>query len=192
MNQMAIKNKIAILLQQRERIFHTQDIAVLWGITNSNTLHTTIKRYCDKGVLFPIYKGMYTTIPMEQLHPRVLGIKALHRFAYVTCETVLAQHGLVNAVILEITMASAISLRFTIDQQHYRARRLHNRFLFHSFGIIEKQGVLTATPLRAIADMLYFNSRIHFDAPVDWQKVRTAQKTIGYPLTPYRYAHSPT
>ena len=37
--------KIDVLLKQDQKVFHTQDLALLWGIINKNTLYTTIKRY---------------------------------------------------------------------------------------------------------------------------------------------------
>jgi hypothetical protein len=47
------------------KIYHTGDLAVLWDISNKNTLHTTISRYIRKGILFPIYKAVYATIPQS-------------------------------------------------------------------------------------------------------------------------------
>lgn len=171
------------LLKTSERIFHTQDLGVLWGITNSNTLYTTIKRYTSKSILIPIYKGLYATLPVEQLDPLQLGAKALHSYTYVSCEWVLAKEGFINAAAQTITYIGSTSRRFTITKHDYRCRKLKDDFLFNPTGIYTRNGVFMASSERAIADMLYFNPRAYFDRPIPWKKIRDIQKTIGYPLT---------
>jgi len=50
-------------------------------------------------------------------------------------------------------------------------------------GIVHQNGVFTADTERAVADMLYFNPKYHFDVPesIDFDKVRLIQKEVGYP-----------
>lgn len=181
-------SKIVLLLQQREQIFHTQDLAVLWSISNKNTLHTTIKRYVGKGVLYRIFKGLYSTVPTAKLDPVSLGHKVIHGFAYVSCETILQQYGLINALISGTTFVSVLSRTFSIGPYSFRSRKLHNKFLFNPCGITAENGIQKATQERAVADMLYFNPKFNFDGPVDWDAVKEIQKNLSYPLTPKRYA----
>ena len=42
MKQHFKKNKLNILLKHPQNLFHTKDLALLWGIKNTNTLYTTI------------------------------------------------------------------------------------------------------------------------------------------------------
>jgi hypothetical protein len=44
-----------------------------------------------------------------------------------------------------------------------------------------------ALPERAVADLLYYNPKAYFDAPLNWKKIQRIQKKIGYPLTPQHY-----
>lgn len=182
----------AQLLRQTQQIFHTQDLTMVWNIPNKRTLYITIQRYKDRGILFPIHKGLYATVPVEQLNPVLLGQKALHSFSYLSCETILSNEGIINRIPSAITYVSTSSQWFTIGGQTFRSRQLKEQFLFHPFGVEEINGVRRATTIRAIADMLYFNPVFHFDAPIDWSAVRQAQEIIGYPLTPKRYADSPS
>lgn len=182
----------AILLRQKERVFHTQDLGVLFGINNRHTLHVTITRYCQKGILQRIYRGLYATVPLHELDPLVLGFKALHTFAYLSCETVLQQHGLINALVSEITFVSNRSAKIVIGSHTYHSRKLKEKHLYNPIGITEQGSVQVASLWRAVADMLYFNPRAHFDAPVDWSAVQKIQQQVAYPLTPKRYAHSQT
>lgn len=183
-------NYLAILMRQKEQVFHTQDLAVLWGFKNRHNLHITIKRYCDKGILHRIYKGMYATVPPNEIHPWKLGAKVLHDFCYISTETILQKEGFINAVIRDITFVSNKSKSFNIGSNFYRSRKLNEKFLFNPAGIIEENSVKIATLERAVADMLYFNPKANFDRPVNWEKVKQIQQSIGYPLTKSRYVYT--
>lgn len=183
-------NYLAILMRQKEQVFHTQDLAVLWKFKNRHNLHITIKRYCDRGILHRIYKGMYSTAPLNEIHPWKLGAKALHDYCYVSVETILQKEGFINADVRDITFISNKSKAFSISSNFYRSRKLQEKFLFNPAGITEENSVKIATPERAIADMIYFNPRANFDRPVDWKKVKAIQQAVGYPLTKARYVHS--
>ncbi|MBI1870319.1 MAG: hypothetical protein HYS07_03895 [Chlamydiae bacterium] len=151
-------------------------------------MYTTLKRYTQKKILYRIYKGMYTTLPLDHVNPLALGIKALHQYAYVSCETVLSQHGFINSAVKDMTLVSSKSRCFSIGNETYRSRRLQDRFLFHPFGIEVRDEVRMAIKERAIVDMLYFNPEFHFDRPIDWDIIERVQKNIGYSLTRDRYA----
>ncbi|MFB6306366.1 MAG: hypothetical protein ABEH43_05165 [Flavobacteriales bacterium] len=78
--------KTDILLKQEERLFHTNDLALLWGITNKNTLYTSIRRYIQRGILYRIHKGLYSTISPEQINKYYLMAKAIHNYCYLSTE----------------------------------------------------------------------------------------------------------
>lgn len=204
--------RFAELAKQGEVVFHTKDLANLWGITNSNTLHTTLKRYVQNGLLHRIYKGFYALHPTNDLNPYLLGIKALHNYAYISTETVLHDSGIIMQSIPYITLISNRSKRFTIGERYYRSRKLQDKYLYYSIEINHAQKdipevdgwkmiqvafhykngwqkIKWATVERAVADLLYFNPRAHFDneQKINWERVRETQKKIGYPLTPHRY-----
>jgi len=191
------QNKIRIRQEDRfakiarlgESVFHVQDLASLWQIKNPSTLYMLLNRYAKKGLLFRIYKGFYSIKPIEQIDPVKLGIKALHSFAYVSNETVLARAGIIQQNIYGITFVSSQSKKFSIGDNCYYSRKLKDQYLYQSAGIINENGIKTATIERAVADLLYFNSKVYFDAArlIDWKKVKQIQKEIGYSLTPERY-----
>ncbi|HIP71370.1 MAG TPA: hypothetical protein EYH05_08255 [Anaerolineae bacterium] len=174
--------RITKLYQQPKTLFHTQDLALLWGIENKNTLYTTISRYVKKGILYRIHKGFYATKPLTELDPVELGIGYLHTFAYLSCETILFRHGIINQPPACITLVSAKSARFTIGQNHYLARQMKAEYLFNPAGIARTPQYQTASVARAVADMLYFNPGYYFDVPnlVDWDEVARIQEQVGY------------
>lgn len=171
---------------QGEILFHSDDLARLWDIKNQNTLNMTLKRYADAQMLFRIYRGFYSIKPIAKIDPLVLGIKALHQYAYVSTETILIKHGIIQQQINEYTLISSKSCHFTIGSNQYSSRQLNDQFLYNPIGIITNDnGVKVATVERAIADMLYFNKQFYFDASVqiNWRHIKQLQKSLGYPIT---------
>lgn len=179
--------RIAILLQQGQKIFHLKDLANLWLINNPNTLRTTLKRYCRQGLLYRIFRGMYSVITPDKLDPAILGSKAIHRYCYLSTETILYQTGIIGQKINYYTFISEKSIKFSVGNNNFISRRLNTRYLYNNIGVYLENGIKKATPERAVADLLYFNPKYHFDQKINWQKIRHLQKAIGYPLTPNRY-----
>ena len=194
-----INNKKSIIVDNSQRlakiakfgevIFHTKDLANLWQIKSANTLHTTLTRYVKRGILFRIYRGFYSIKPISDLDPLILGAKALHDFSYVTTETVLNKEGIILQAGGKITFASPKSKKFSIGKNNYYSRKLADQYLYNAAGVNYASGVKIANLERALADMLYFNSKAYFDAEkfIDWKKVKRMQEQVGYPLTPKRY-----
>lgn len=171
------------LLQLERKILHTNDLAILWEITNRHNLYMTISRYIDRGVLHPIYKGLYSTVPIPALDPLELGAAIAHRYTYLTTETVLSRAGVITQSLFDITFVTNISRRIKVGQWSFRFRKLKDEHLYHPVGI-EKQGQsFIASTERAVADMLYFNPKYHFDVleSINLERVRSIQKEIGYP-----------
>ena len=176
-------NRLLLLARQGEEIFHVKDLAILWNIKDKNTLYTTLKRYTQRGLLFRIYRGFYSLKKIEELDPVLLGVKALHRFSYLSTESVLAKAGIILQASSKITLVSSLSRRFSLGGHIYIVRQLNDKFLFNPLGVEKKGGYYEATVERAVADLLYFNPHYFFDhsSLIDWQKVEYIQKKIGYP-----------
>ncbi len=174
--------RINELIKLDRQIYHTNDLAILWGIGNKNTLYTTIKRYVQKGVLIPIYKGLYSTVPVSQLDPLELGKAIIHRYTYLSTESVLARAGIIFQAIYAYTFVSDLPKKVNVGSISFYYRQLKPEYLNNPTGIVNQNGIFVATTERAVADMLYFNARYHFDAPesIDFEKVKSIQKEIGY------------
>lgn len=182
---------VAILLKEQRQIFHTQDLMVLWSMFNKNTLYTTIKRYLQKGVLYPIQKGLYSTVPIHQLDDWELGSRLLHHYSYISCETILFKEGYTNQPTNATTVISTSNKQFSLaDTYTYRSRKLPARFLYNPTGVTLHNTVLVASPERAVADLLYFNPKAYFDWEINWKNIQSIQTQIGYPLTPQRYVNT--
>ena len=171
------------LLQLDRKIFHTNDLAILWGIADKHNLYMTITRYMAKGIFFPIYKGLYSTVPISSLNPLELGQAIIHRYTYLSTETVLSQAGIISQTVYDYTFIADLSKHVSVGQWSFRFRKLKDEYLYNPAGIVNQGGIFVASPERAVADMLYFNPKYHFDIPqsIDFEKVRLIQKEVGYP-----------
>ncbi|MEK7577446.1 MAG: hypothetical protein AAB492_02385 [Patescibacteria group bacterium] len=174
--------RISKLLALDRKLLHTQDLALLWGITNTNTLYTTISRHIKAGVLHPVQKGLYSTQPISKVDPYDLGVALSHDFTYVSCETVLANTGVISQSLNAITCISTFSKTIEKVGYRFRFRQLADQFLYQSIGIEIKDEVLWATAERAMADMLYFTPHYHVDnrSQIDWKKIHFIQREMGY------------
>ncbi len=167
-----------------ETIFHAKDLANLWGIYNKNTLYKTLSRYEYSGLIHRIYNGLYSIGDIKDVNPYLIGVKVLHGHAYVSCESILYDKGIINQKPRDITLVSATSKRFTIREQKFRSRKLQNKFLFNNVGIEIVGGIMIASTERAVADMIYFSPKKYLDAYnsklIDWNKVNEIADEIGY------------
>jgi hypothetical protein len=174
--------RINELLQSDRKLFHTNDLAILWGISNRQTLYMTISRYIDSGVLFPVYKGLYATIPVDSIDPLELGVAIIHRYAYLSTETVLSQAGVLSQIVYDYTFISDQSRRVTVGAWSFRYRQMKAEYLFNPIGIVREKQVFVASLERAAADLLYYAPDYHFDvtAHINFEQVRSIQKQVGY------------
>jgi len=177
--------RFAELAKLGEQVFHASDLANLWNIKNKNTLYMTLSRYHKRGLLNRVYKGLYSLQPINKIDPYLLGIKALNRFAYLSCESVLADKGIIFQKANSISLVSSQSRKFSIGSNNYYSRQLKDEYLYNIAGIKLKDGYYQASTERAVADMLYFNPQYYFDAKdlINWQEVKIIQKEIGYDVS---------
>ena len=157
-------NRLAELASMGEKVFTVQDAAVIWKIKNRQALRILLARYVKRGVLYRIWRGLYSIINPKEIDPLLLGIKVLHRYAYISCETVLFDSGLINQRPTEITIVSNVSKRFSLLGYQYRSRKMNDGSLYNTVGIITRDGIRMATPERAKKDMSYFNQKKYYDA----------------------------
>ena len=174
-------DKIGILAQQPQKLFHTYDLKILWNISNQNTLYKTITRLIKKSVIFRIQKGFYSIVPVNQLDPIEVGFRSINNFSYLSTESVLSKNGLINQSPSKITFISSSPSNFSINNTLYLVRQLKPQCLNNSMGITQNdKGVFVANTERAIADMLYFQPNYNFDADniIDWKLVKNYQQQI--------------
>lgn len=157
-------SKQSALFQSGQKLFHTQDLGVLWGINNKNTLYITVNRFIKRKILYKVIKGLYSIVPVDEIDRYQLGAWLLHKYSYLSCESVLFDEGVIFQVPSSITYVSSISKKIKLVGTYYSYRKMKKEKLFDSSGIIKKDGYYMATTERAISDMRYFNPKYYFDS----------------------------
>lgn len=156
--------RLDTLIKNNRKLFHTQDLALLWEISDRNTLYTTIKRYVAKGILIAVHKGLYSTLEISKLNPAELAVAMIHDYAYVSCETILARNGIIVQEVNALTLVSKKSARFKAGNISILVRKMKDDLLYNSEGIVRVGNIFEATPKRAMVDMRYFAPKYYFDA----------------------------
>jgi predicted transcriptional regulator of viral defense system len=166
--------RMMILARSGMPLWHTREIGIAWNISNPNTLRTTLKRYNANKLLYRLYRGFYSTIPIEKLDPWLIGVRALQTYSYISIETILFKYGIINQPPSGITLISSVSKHFSIATHTFLVRKMRAGNLYNNIGIIKENNINIATPERAVADMLYYNPQKTFDTPnlINWSKVK--------------------
>lgn len=161
-------------------IFQVDDLARIWGVNNRNTLLTSLKRYVKDALIYRLHRGLYSIKPASELDPLLLGSKALTGYCYLSGETILAKHGIIFQQVEYFTFMGEKSRRFKIGDYKYYCRQIKDKFLYNDTGVDKTGKFNIATLERAVADILYFNPKYHFDntGVINWKKVKRIQKTV--------------
>lgn len=174
------QNRFLSLAKLATPIFHLDDLARIWGIDNRNTLLTSLRRYTESGLIHRLYRGLYSIKPVAELDPLLLGAEAINSYCYLSGETILAKHGIIFQQVGYFTFVGIKTKRFKIGNNKYYCRQLKDRFLYNDIGIDKTGKFNLAGPERAVADILYFNPKYHFDNPgaINWTEVKRIQAAV--------------
>jgi predicted transcriptional regulator of viral defense system len=170
------------LIPQRKRVFASSELALVWGITNKQTLHMTLYRYQKSGRLFRIASGIYSIVPVEKLNPYEIGCAVAGHLSYVSTESVLSAEGYINQVTRKITLVGKKRKEFTVGNHSFLCRYMSMKFLVNREGIQQYDGYAVADVTRAAADIRRVNPLYYIDGMgrIDHNELRELQQQIGY------------
>ena len=157
--------KIEKLLIHPNNIYTSQDLSVIWNITNKKDLWNVIRYYLRTQKLTRIHKGIYTKLPTTSLKPYIsfeLGQKLITP-SYVSFYTALAKHGLISQYYESIHLAALISKSLQVDNQTFVYHKIKDSVFYDSTGIEDQTIYQMAGPERAICDSLYLFPNLAFD-----------------------------
>jgi len=175
-------NKQKILYQSNKRIFTSFDLALLWDIKNRNTLLKTIQRYIEREILYRIYKGLYSTIPLKDLDKYEVACAIGGPFSYISAESVLAKEGIIFQELKKVTLFGKKQKEITIGGTTYLCRYLNEKYLLNRTGIEDTPGYSVATVERALADIRHINPKYYIDntLSIDNKKLNYLIEEVGY------------
>ena len=143
------------VLQKINKPFYTiADLEKIAGLQR-NSLYVALKRWVAGGIIERVAQGIY--LPMGS----VISIETLaaHLYLpnYLSFESVLAGHGILNLIPYTITFAtSRKTKRYLFRNQEVEFRQIA-RDLF--FGFEMRSGIYIASPEKAFLDEVYFLAR---------------------------------
>ncbi|MBN1915657.1 hypothetical protein JW796_01510 [Candidatus Dojkabacteria bacterium] len=182
MTKLRNTTKLKKLLEQDIRIFRTTDLAVLWEIVNKETLWKTIYRYVKRQILYPIQKGLYSTVPIEKLDDYELGCAMCGPFSYISTETVLQNKGIIMQGMNKTTLIGQKRREFKFKDKIFLCRYLNTKYLLNRKGILQKTRYYIATKERAFSDLMHINPNYFVDnnQSIDSNKVNKLKTQLGY------------
>ena len=142
-------------LKTLNKPFYTiADLEKITGL-GRNSLYVALKRWVDGGVLERVSQGVY--IPMGENFPVEKIAAQLYLPNYLSFESALARHGILNMIPYTLTFAT------TRKTKKYRLRKHGVEFRKISpglfFGYEMKDGIHIAGPEKAFWDQIYFVCR---------------------------------
>lgn len=143
------------ILRDLDKSFYT--IADLEKITNlsRNSLYVALKRWVVSGVLERVAQGIYVPLGGDVSLENVAA--QLYIPNYLSFESALARHGILNLIPYTITFATTRKTRkYTLRKQGVEFRQIAPKLFF---GYEIRNGINIAVPEKAFLDEVYFLCR---------------------------------
>ena len=156
-----IKNNIVFTVYKDIRtVFRLNDVALLVGETNFQSLNKKLNYYVRTGKLQNPRKGIYTK---PNYNPEELAC-IIYTPSYISLEYILQKAGIVFQYDSRITAASYLSRSIEVVDRTYLFRKIKGEILVNTAGIIRQDNYINiATAERAFLDLLYLNTDCYFD-----------------------------
>ena len=171
-----IKNNIIYTVYNDTRtVFRLNDVALLVGETNFQSLNKKLNYYVRTGKLQNPRKGIYTK---PNFNPEELAC-TIYTPSYISLEYILQKAGIVFQYDSRITAVSYLSRTIKVADQTYLFRKIKGEILLNTTGVIRQDNQINiATAERAFLDLLYLNTDYYFD------NLNPLRKQLIYNLLP--------
>lgn len=153
------KDLILAVYQSSRTVFRLNDIAMLTGITDFQSLNKKLNYYIHKGKLQNPRKGLYAK---PQYNPEELAC-SIYTPSYISLEYVLQRAGVIFQYGEGITSVSYLSRKIEVEERSYQYRKIKMNILLNTLGITRRDNLNIATPERAFLDQVYLEKKLYFD-----------------------------
>lgn len=168
-------NVILAIYQELRTVFRLNDIALLVGETNFQSLNKKMNYYVRTGRLQNPRKGIYAK---PNFNPEELAC-SIYTPSYISLEFVLQKAGIVFQFDSRITVVSYLSRSIEVTGRTYQFRKIKGEILVNTAGINRQENHITiASAERAFLDLLYLNKDCYFD------NLNPLRKQFVYELVP--------
>ena len=171
-----IKSNIILTIYKDIRtVFRLNNIAMLVGETNFQSINKKLNYYVRTGKLQNPRKGIYVK-PNYNTEELACNI---YTPSYISLEYVLQKAGIVFQYDSRITVVSYLSRSIEVADRTYLFRKIKGEILVNTAGIIRQDNHINiATAERAFLDLMYLNREYYFD------NLNPLHKQLVYKLLP--------
>lgn len=153
------QTNIEKLISSGKKVFTTDDLAIIWAVSDRKKLIGRIKYYLRQRRLIHIYKGLYaygeyTLLDIAQ---------KLVPMSYLSLYTTSQMHGLTFQYYSTIFCISLKSKKYNVDGQKYEYRKVKDAIFYNDLGLMQEGGHTIANKERTICDLLYVFPGFAFD-----------------------------
>ena len=154
------RDLILAIYRENRTVFRLNDIAMLIGVSDFESLNKKLNYYVRTGKLNNPRKGIYTKPGYE---PEEMACSVFTP-SYISLQYVLQKAGIIFQYDSRITSASYLSRNIEIESREFIYRKIKGISLVNTTGILRQNNhVNIATPERAFLDLLYLEKEFHFD-----------------------------
>jgi len=164
------------LYKAKNTVFTTREISLLLNDPNRDSLKSKVNYYAKKGVIRQVRRGIYVKDEYDKFE---LATK-IYVPSYISLETVLQEEGVIFQHYEKTFVVSYLSRSLAVDGHSLVFRRVKNRLLLNSFGLIRKENYAIATKERAFLDSLYLYHEYHFDNLDALDKKKVIELSVVY------------
>jgi len=156
---MSKQNSIEKLVISGKKVFTTEDLAVIWGITQRRQLLERINYYLREKRLLHIYKGVYAYGDFTPLDVA----QKLVPLSYLSLYTTSQMHGLTFQYYTSIFCLALRTKTYELNGQKYIYHKLKESVFYNELGLVNRGRYIVADRERTVCDMLYFFPNAAFD-----------------------------
>src|SRR4030043_1011398 len=140
------------VLQKINKPFYTiADLEKITGLQR-NSLYVALRRWVAGGIIERVAQGIY--LPMGSVISVENVASQLYIPNYLSFESALAKHGILNLIPYTLTFASTRKTKnYTLQNKEIEFRQISPKLFF---GFEMKNGIYIASPEKALLDEVYF------------------------------------
>lgn len=154
------ENIVFAIYKDSRTVFRLNDIALLLGETNFQSLNKKLNYYVRTGKLTNPLKGIYTK---PDYKPEELAC-SIYTLSYISLEYVLQKSGIIFQYDSGITSVSYLSRSIKVSGNMFSFRKIKGEILVNFAGIIRQANHINiASAERAFLDLMYLNTECSLD-----------------------------
>ncbi len=163
---MNIVSRILSKKANYQTVFTLTDITQLTG-SGSSSLIPALTYARKMGYIKKIMRGIYS---LNDNYSKEEFANKYRKPSYISLYTVLQKAGIVFQPYTSVYAITNRTEEIEVDNQKYIYRKIKDEILLNNFGINIENGVMIASPERAICDKLYLDGNEYFDnlRNIDW------------------------